>query len=211
VIIVWDRIKAFIVKAGTIIFVASAIIWFMQSYSWTLQSVNPEDSILGSIGKFIAPIFVPLGFGNWQATVAILTGIVAKENVVATFGILGGEATVLVQEIFTPISGYAFMTFILLASPCLAAIGATKKELGSWKETTLTILFQTGTAYVVSLIVYLIGLLIIKVNNWPTILISIGLVILILLAIGKSIKTKGCPKGCNSCHESCNDYKKTSR
>ena len=113
----WDRGKAFIIKAGTIIFVACAVIWFTSSFNWTLQMVDAPDSILASIGKVIAPIFAPLGFGNWQSAVSTVTGLVAKENVVATFGVLFGivEATeenpeLLTQigTMFTAASGFAF-------------------------------------------------------------------------------------------------------
>ncbi len=166
----WDRGKAFIIKAGTIIFVASGLVWFLQSFSWSLQMVDAQDSILASIGNVIAPIFAPLGFGNWQSAVATVTGFLAKENVVATFGVLFGLGAELTEsdpnlvstmgQLFNVVSAYSFMAFTLLAAPCFAAIGATKRELGSWKWTFIAIGYQTGLAYVVSLIIYQVGRLI---------------------------------------------------
>lgn len=163
----WERGKSFIIKAGTIIFVASGVIWFLSNFSWSLDMVEGEGSILASIGTFIAPIFAPLGFGTWQSTVATITGLVAKENVVATFGILfglGGDVTeetasllVQVGTIFTAVSAYSFMVFNMLCAPCFAAIGTIKREMGGWKWTFITIGYQTGLAYVVSLIIYQIG------------------------------------------------------
>lgn len=166
----WDRGKAFIIKAGTIIFVASGLIWFLQSFSWSLQMVDAQDSILASIGNVIVPIFAPLGFGNWQSAVATVTGFLAKENVVATFGVLFGLGAELTEsdpnlvstmgQLFNVVSAYSFMAFTLLAAPCFAAIGAIKREMGSWKWTFIAIGYQTGLAYVVSLIIYQVGRLI---------------------------------------------------
>lgn len=166
----WDRGKAFIIKAGTIIFVASGLIWFLQSFSWSLQMVDAQDSILASIGNVIAPIFAPLGFGNWQSAVATVTGFLAKENVVATFGVLFGLGAELTEsdpnlvstmgQLFNVVSAYSFMAFTLLAAPCFAAIGAIKREMGSWKWTFIAIGYQTCLAYVVSLIIYQVGRLI---------------------------------------------------
>jgi len=166
----WDRGKAFIIKAGTIIFVASGTIWFLQSFSWSLQMVDAQDSILASIGNVIAPIFAPLGFGNWQAAVATVTGFLAKENVVATFGVLFGLGAELTEsdpnlvstmgDLFNVVSAYSFMAFTLLAAPCFAAIGAIKREMGSWKWTFIALGYQTGLAYIVALIIYQVGRLI---------------------------------------------------
>lgn len=165
----WDRGKAFIIKAGTIIFVACGLIWFLQSFNWSFQMVEANESILASIGRVIAPIFAPLGFGTWQAAVATVTGFIAKENVVATFGVLFGiaEATEAdpgllssIAQMFTPVSAYAFMAFTLLAAPCFAAIGAIKREMGSWKWTWIAIGYQTGLAYIVAFIIYQVGSLI---------------------------------------------------
>lgn len=163
----WERGKSFIVKAGTIIFVASGLIWFLSNFSWNLSMVEGEGSILASIGSVIAPIFAPLGFGNWQSSVATITGLVAKENVVATFGILfglGGDVTESstnllsqVAVMFTAVSAYSFMVFNMLCAPCFAAIGAIRREMGGWKWTFIAIGYQTGLAYVVSFIIYQLG------------------------------------------------------
>jgi len=162
----WDRGKAFIKKAGTIIALASAVIWVLQSTSWSFQMVEAGQSILASLGRFFAPLFVPLGFGTWEATVAIVTGLLAKETMVATFGILYGlgsvaenDASLLAQigQLFNPVSAYAFMVFTLFASPCMAAIGATHRELHSTKWTWLTVAYQTGFAYMAALLINQIG------------------------------------------------------
>ena len=197
----WDRGKAFIIKAGTIIFVACAVIWFTSSFNWTLQMVDAPDSILASIGKVIAPIFAPLGFGNWQSAVSTVTGLVAKENVVATFGVLFGivEATeenpeLLTQigTMFTAASGFAFIAFNMLNAPCFAAIGAIRREMGSWKWMWITIGFQTYTAYIVALMINQIGSLLLGEGNILGAVVSIIIpIVSIYLAIrsGKNIKS----------------------
>ena len=163
---VWERAKAFIVKAGTIIFVSCAVIWFLQSFSWSLQMVDAEESILASLGRVIAPIFAPLGFGSWQAAVGAVTGLVAKENVVATLAVLYGigeaaeDDPALLQQIalsFTQLSAFAYMVFNLLCAPCFAAIGAIRREMMSAKWTWAAILYQTIFAYIVALLIYQIG------------------------------------------------------
>lgn len=162
----WERGKAFIVKAGTVIFVACGVIWFLSSFGWNLQMVEEGESILASLGNLIAPVFAPLGFGNWKAAVATVTGLVAKENVVGTFGVLFGIAEaaeddpallVKVATMFTAVSAYAFMAFNLLCAPCFAAIGAIKREMGGWKWTLIAVGYQTLLAYAVALIIYQIG------------------------------------------------------
>lgn len=167
----WDRSKAFIIKAGTVIFVASGLIWFLQSFNFSLQMVDTNESMLASIGHVIAPIFAPLGFGTWQASVATVTGFLAKEAVVATFGILLGvgevaetDPTLLtsIGQFFTPVSAYAFMAFTLLAAPCFAAIGAMKREFGNWKWTFIAIGYQTGLAWIVAFLIYQVGSLLFK-------------------------------------------------
>ena len=196
----WDRGKAFIIKAGTIIFVACAVIWFTSSFNWTLQMVDTPDSILASIGRVIAPIFAPLGFGNWQSAVATLTGFVAKENVVATFGVIFGiaeaaedtpELLIQMNTLFTAASGFAFIMFNMLNAPCFAAIGAIRREMGSWKWMWITIGFQTVTAYIVALIINQVGSLILGTGSVIGAIISVLIAILaIFLAVrsGNSIK-----------------------
>ena len=197
----WDRGKAFIVKAGTIIFVACAVIWFTSSFNWTLQMVDAQDSILASIGKVIAPIFAPLGFGNWQSAVSTVSGLVAKENVVGTFGVLFGiaeaaeDTPALLTQIgtmFTSASGLAFIAFNMLNAPCFAAIGAIRREMGSWKWMWITIGFQTLTAYIVALIINQVGSLILGegsvIGAVASILIAI-VAIMIAVGSGRNIKT----------------------
>lgn len=166
----WDRGKGFIKKAGTVIFAASVIIWFCQSFSFTFQMVeNVEKSIFGIVGGTIAPIFAPLGFGDWKSAVALLTGLVAKEVVVATIGILHGigevgensvELATALQATFTPLKAYAFMAFTLLYMPCIAAFSAIKREMNSWKWTLFAVGYQTGIAWVVAFLIFQVGRLI---------------------------------------------------
>lgn len=162
----WERARSFIVKAGTIIFIASAMVWMLQTFNFSLEMVEPEESMLASIGTAIAPIFAPMGFGTWQAAFAAISGFLAKEVVVSTFAILAGlgEAAEedpnliqVIQTMFTPASAYAFMVFTLLASPCFAAIGAIRREMGSWKWTFAALAYQTGLAYVMATLIYQIG------------------------------------------------------
>ena len=152
----WEKGKAFIIKAGTIIFIACAAIWFLQSFSFSFEYLGAEQigsSMLAGIGEFLAPIFAPLGFGNWPASVAAVTGLVAKEVVVSTFALIGANTLVA----FTAVSAYAFMIFTLLAAPCFAAIGAIRREMGGWKWTWITIGYQTGLAYLMAMVVNLFG------------------------------------------------------
>jgi len=163
----WDRTKSFIQKAGTIIFLASGLVWFLSSFSWSMEMVDTPDSILASIGNILAPLFTPLGWGDWQSAVATITGLIAKENVVGTFGILYGFAEVAedgaeiwgnLQASFTTISAYSFLVFNLLCAPCFAAIGAIRREMGNAKWTLIAVGYQTGFAYVISLIIYQLGM-----------------------------------------------------
>ncbi|HHW66322.1 ferrous iron transport protein B [Defluviitalea raffinosedens] len=163
----WDRAKSFIQKAGTIIFLASGLVWFLSSFSWSMEMVDTPDSILASIGNILAPLFTPLGWGDWQSAVATITGLIAKENVVGTFGILYGFAEVAedgaeiwgnLQASFTTISAYSFLVFNLLCAPCFAAIGAIRREMGNAKWTLIAVGYQTGFAYVISLIIYQLGM-----------------------------------------------------
>lgn len=190
----WDRGKAFIIKAGTIIFVACAVIWFTSSFNWTLQMVDAQESILASIGKVIAPIFAPLGFGNWQSAVSTVSGLVAKENVVGTFGVLFGiaeaaeDTPALLTQIgtmFTSASGLAFIAFNMLNAPCFAAIGAIRREMGSWKWMWITVGFQTLTAYIVALVINQVGSLLLGEGSVIGAVVSILIAVLaIVIAIG---------------------------
>ena len=167
----WERGWSFIKRAGTVILASSIILWFLQGFGWEngafgmVEDMN--NSVLAAIGSAISFIFVPLGFGTWKPTVAVFTGLIAKENVVATFGVLynyvgelsenGDEIWGLVAADFTAISAYSFMIFNLLCAPCFAAMGAIKREMNNWKWTLGAIGYMCGFAYIISLIVYQIG------------------------------------------------------
>ncbi len=160
----WDRIKGFLKKAGTIIFAASVLIWFCQSFSISFRMVDdPSDSIFGTIGKAIAPVFSPLGFGDWKSAMALLTGLLAKEVVVSTLGILNGvgeeaaSITTAIQSYFTPLKAYSFMVFVLLYTPCVAAFAAIKRELNSWKLALFSAGYQMGVAWIAAFLVYQVG------------------------------------------------------
>ena len=169
----WERGWSFIKKAGTIILLSSVVLWFLQGFGWEDGSFgmveDMNNSVLAAIGGVIAYIFVPLGFGNWKAAVATITGLIAKENVVATFGILynyagelaenGDEIWGLVAQDYTQLSAYAFMIFNLLCAPCFAAMGAIKREMNNGKWTAFAIGYMCVFAYAAALIVYRIGLL----------------------------------------------------
>lgn len=162
----YDHSKAFVKKAGTIIFVASIFIWFTQGHNFMLQEVEADQSILASLGNLIAPIFTPLGFGNWRAAVAAITGLIAKENVIGTFGILYHHASVsesgtqiwgLLRQSYTPVGAYSFLVFNLLCAPCFAAMGAIRREMADGKWFARAIIYQCGLAYAVSFLVYQFG------------------------------------------------------
>ncbi|MGN1188957.1 MAG: ferrous iron transporter B [Candidatus Ornithospirochaeta sp.] len=164
----WERGWSFIKKAGTIILLSTIVVWFTSYFGFTAEGfrmLSEEEldlSILGKIGSFIAWIFYPLGWGNWQAAVASITGLVAKENIVGTLGILygaSGSAYVGIAEAFTKVSGLSFLCFNLLCAPCFAAIGAIKREMNSAKWTWFAILYQCGFAYLVAFVINQFGLL----------------------------------------------------
>ncbi len=155
----WDKTKGFLRKAGTIILVASIIVWVLSSVPFGVE-YGSQESAIGQIGTVIAPIFAPLGFGEWQPAVAILFGLVAKEVVVSTFSSLFGVEEVEVcsdaafYTLFTPLSAYAFMAFVLLYVPCFAAIGTIKQETNGWKWPLTMSAITLVTGYVVALIIY---------------------------------------------------------
>ena len=155
----WDKTKGFLRKAGTIILVASIIVWVLSSVPFGVE-YGSQESAIGQIGTAIAPIFAPLGFGEWQPAVAILFGLVAKEVVVSTFSSLfgveeeGSGIEAAVHELFTPLSAYAFMAFVLLYVPCFAAIGTIKQETNGWKWPLIMSVITLATGYIVALIIY---------------------------------------------------------
>ena len=159
----WERGWSFIKKAGTIILLSTIFVWFTTYFGWVdgafrmLDESEIDYSILGHIGSAIAWIFAPLGWGNWQATVASITGLVAKENIVGTMGILYPAGWSEIGAAFTKVSGYSFLVFNLLCAPCFAAIGAIKREMNNAKWTWFAIGYQCGFAYVIALMINQFG------------------------------------------------------
>ena len=166
----WEKVKGFAVKAGTVIFVSTVLIWFLSNFNFG-GMCSMEESLLAYIGNGIKWIFAPLGWGDWRASVGVVTGWIAKENIVATFGQLfggisdetveavmaGEEALPAIGEVFNQVSAYSYMAFNLLCMPCFAAVGAIKREMGSWKWTLRAVGFQMAVAYVVAFLIYWIG------------------------------------------------------
>jgi ferrous iron transport protein B len=186
----WERGWSFIKKAGTIILLSTIFVWFTTYFGWAsdgfrmLSEDEIDCSILAKIGGVIAWIFKPLGWGNWQAAVASITGLVAKENIVGTLGILygGGDGTVYqnIAQAFTGITGYSFLVFNLLCAPCFAAIGAIKREMNSQKWTWFAIAYQCGFAYVIALMINQFGSIFAK-NATVSV---IGVIVSVLLLAG---------------------------
>ena len=189
----WERGWSFIKKAGTIILLSTIVLWFLQGFGWVdgsftmLEAEQLDNSILAAIGGVIAPIFAPLGWGNWKMAVAAVTGLIAKENVVATFGVLFGFAEVAedgaeiwgtLATTMTAVAAYSFLVFNLLCAPCFAAMGAIKREMNNTKWFWFAIGYQTLLAYVVSLCVYQIGTLV------TTGAFGVGTVVAFLFVIG---------------------------
>ncbi len=181
----WERGWSFIKKAGTIIVLSTIFVWFTSYFGFVdghfqmLSEDQIDSSILASIGNLIAWIFIPLGWGNWQAAVASITGLVAKENIVATMSILygGGELSTYatLATHFTAITGYSFLVFNLLCAPCFAAIGAIKREMNNPKWTWFAILYQCGFAYVIAFLVTQIGNAFVGSINILGIIISVAI------------------------------------
>ncbi len=165
---VGERVEHFLEKAGTIILVMSIILWVLQTFDFRFAMVeNAADSILGALGGFIAPAFVPLGFGSWQAAVSLLTGFIAKEAVVASLslfygfsaGALEGAVRTALSTTFTPLSAFSFLVFVLLYVPCMAAVATIRRELNSGRWTAFLVGYQIAIAYIAALFVYQLGLL----------------------------------------------------
>lgn len=163
---IWEKAKDFLYRAFTIIFLASIIIWLLQNFDLRFNMVdNAENSMIASIGTFIAPVFSPLGFGDWRAATALITGLTAKEVVISTLSVLTGAsldesvAITALNQIFTPLTAFSFLTFTLLYVPCVAAITAIYREIGSLWQVILIVLYELGVAWLVAFGVYRIGLL----------------------------------------------------
>ena len=184
----WERGWSFIKKAGTIILLSTIVLWFLSRFGWVdgafgmLAEDEIGNSILAAIGNGIAWIFAPLSWGNWQAAVASITGLIAKENIVGTMGVLygGGELSTwaTLAQVFTTVTGFSFLVFNLLCAPCFAAMGAIKREMNSAKWTAFAILYQCGFAFAVALCINQIG------GAFTGSLNIIGLIISILLIAG---------------------------
>ena len=194
----WERGWSFIKKAGTIILLSTIFVWFTPYFGWAedgFRMLSDEEinySILAKIGGVIAWIFAPLGWGNWQAVVASITGLVAKENIVGTLGILygGGDGTVYqnLATAFNGITGYSFLVFNLLCAPCFAAIGAIKREMNSQKWTWFAIGYQCGFAYVIALMVNQFGALFTGNGNVLGVIVGVVLLAFIVYMLVKPYK-----------------------
>lgn len=152
----YEKTKSFLMKAGTLIFAMSIILWFLSNFNFSgMTDVN--DSILASVGGFIAPIFKPLGFGNWQSSVSLLTGLIAKETVVSSMSVIfAGELQVILPLHFTSLSALSFLVFVLLYTPCITVVGTMKKEFGT-KLTLFSVTYQLVLAWIVAFLVFNIG------------------------------------------------------
>lgn len=159
--LIWDKAKDFITKAFTIIFMASIVIWFLQTFDVRLNVVvDSKDSLLALIGGFAAPVFVPLGFGDWRISTALITGFTAKESVVSTLTVLFGGDMSALNTLFTPFSALVFLVFTLLYTPCVAAIASVKREMGTARSAFLVVIMQCVIAWIVAFVVRMIGMLI---------------------------------------------------
>ena len=195
----FDKAKAFIYKAATIILVCNTIVWFASAYNWGLHPVTDQSqSILASLGGIIAPLLIPLGFAGWQLAAAAITGFIAKENVVATLAVLlaASSADVLhvpggvLTDFFTPVTGLAFLMFNLFTPPCFAAIGAMNGELGSKKWLFRALAFQFGIGYTLAMLVSQIGSLVAyrtpATGFVPSIIIAVLLALAVILIIKRA-------------------------
>jgi ferrous iron transport protein B len=158
-LLMWDKARDFLQRAFTIIFVATVIIWFLQTFDSRLNVVaDSSNSLLAMAGKWIAPVFTPLGFSDWRVSTALITGFSAKEAVVSTLSVLTGtsvaELGTALGSLFTPLTAVSFLIFTLLYTPCIAAIAAIKRELNSGMQAVMVVIAQCGIAWVVAFVVY---------------------------------------------------------
>ncbi|OPJ57481.1 ferrous iron transport protein B [Clostridium oryzae] len=166
-LLLWDKAKDFLTRAFTIIFLATIIIWFFQTFDARLNvTQNGQNSMLVDIGKFIAPVFAPLGFNDWKAATALITGFTAKESVISTLAVLTSSNTNnlpnALTSLFTPLTAFVFLVFTLIYTPCVAAISTVKREMNSVKAALWVIIYQTGFAWLVAFVIYRIGILFIN-------------------------------------------------
>jgi len=208
---VWEKCRGFLVKAGTVIFAMSVAAWFLQNFGPPLRMAeDPAGSFFGIFGRWIAPVFAPLGFGNWQSSAALLTGLAAKETVVSTLYIVFGAEGI--AAAFTPVSAFSFMLFSLLYMPCMSAFVTVKKELGSWRAACRNALFQTAVAWLVSFAFYQTASMIGRIFGEGSagrdvalagfVLAAFALIALALSILYKSLRNfigGGRPEGCAGC------------
>ncbi len=213
-LLMWEKAKDFIKKAFTVIFLASLVIWFLQTFDYKFNVVSSIDqSFLGIIGRWLAPIFYPLGINDWRVSTSLIAGISAKEAVVSTLAVLMGtsasELSIVLGAAFTPLTAFAFLVFTLLYTPCIAAVATIGKELGSGWWTLAVIVFQCLVAWVVSFITYRLGLLFTGsgLKTLDYIVITVILVLAIIVASYMVYKKKkgevGCNGSCATCKKSC--------
>ena len=195
----WERGWSFIKKAGTVILLATILVWFLSGYGFENGSfgavADMDNSLLAAFGNAIAWIFIPLGWGNWQSAAACITGLIAKENVVGTFGVLIGHMDEVAENgweiwsqmatIFTPLAGYSYLVFNLLCAPCFAAMGAIKREMNNWKWTLFAIGYQCVFAYAVALVIYQFGLLFTGSVNVIGLIFAIAIVAVIIYMLAR--------------------------
>lgn len=199
----WERAWSFIKKAGTVILLSAIILWFLMSFGFENGFGMVEDlnnSLLATVGNGIAWIFAPLGWGNWQSAVATITGLIAKENVVGTFGVVfSGNGDVAengwqiwnnMREVHTALSAYSFLIFNLLCAPCFAAMGAIKREMNSPKWTAFAIAYQCIFAYIISLIIFQIGSIFTGNVNIIGLIIALALLAFMVYMLFKPYKEK---------------------
>ena len=205
--LVWDKAKGFVKKAFTVVLAACVVIWFLQTFDARLNVVDDVDaSLLAGIGGLIAPLFAPLGFGDWRAATALMTGFMAKESVVSTLTQVMGEGVDLTM-LFTPVTAMAFLAFVLLYTPCVAAIATVRSEQGGARAALEMVLLQCGIAWVISFAVYLAGSLV--TGGIANAFSLPGLVAAVVIAVGigvylKHQRTDGELKvGCKTCPASC--------
>jgi len=160
---VWKNIKDFLIKAGTVLLFCSVLIWFLENFNFNFKMVkNSSESIVAETAGLIAPIFAPCGFNNWKIVVSLISGLVAKESVISTMAVLYKNERFLnlssaISNVFTPLSAYSFLIFVLLYTPCIAALSAIKKEFKSFKWTALSIVYQIFTAWFFSMLFFQIS------------------------------------------------------
>ena len=156
--LIWEKAKGFIQKAFTIIFVASIVIWFLQTFDARLNlAASAEYSMLAMIGSIVSPVFRPLGFGDWRISTALITGFTAKESVVSTLTVLMGGDASMVSTLFSPFSAIVFLVFTLLYTPCVAAIATVKREMGGARAAVATVVIQCVIAWCVAYAVHILG------------------------------------------------------